>query len=243
MKPIKFLATMIVVSTVFSFSACNSGTEEKKEASTDTSATTTAPVAPVVAPAGPTLAMIIRHKVADYSTWKMGYDGHDSNRVANGLHNYVVSRGTNDSNMVLVALKMDDVDKAKAFANSKDLKDRMKSLGIKGAPMVDFIESVLNDTTGIQSTVRVMVKHQVKDWDAWKKSFDSHQQTRIDAGLIDRVVAHTVGDTHHVTLVFAVTDIDKANAFMKSEDLKAKMKEAGVEGMPDIFFYKIVQKY
>jgi uncharacterized protein YeaO (DUF488 family) len=101
----------------------------------------------------------------------------------------------------------------------------------------------MNDTTAIQSTVRVMVRHKVKDWDIWKKAFDSHMQTRMDAGLTDRVVAHSVGDNHSVTLVFAVSDKAKAKAFMNSDDLKTKMKEGGVEGAPDMFFYQVVQKY
>jgi hypothetical protein len=138
---------------------------------------------------------------------------------------------------------MDDVEKAKAFAASPDLKAKMKEVGVTGVQVMDFIESVLNDTTAIQATVRVMIRHKVKDWDAWKKAFDSHKQTRTDAGLSDRVVAHTVGDNHNVTLVFAVADIDKAKAFMNSQDLKDKMKEAGVDGPPDIFFYRITQKY
>jgi ribosome-binding factor A len=88
-----------------------------------------------------------------------------------------------------------------------------------------------------------MIRSKVKDWDTWKKSFDSHIQKRIDAGLTDRVISHTVGDTHQVTLVFAVADMAKATAFMNSQDLKDKMKEAGVEGPPDVFYYKVTQRY
>lgn len=101
----------------------------------------------------------------------------------------------------------------------------------------------MNDTTALQQTVRVMIKHKVKDWDAWKKAFDDHKQSRINAGLTDRVVAYTVGDNHMVTLVFAVTDMAKAKTFMNSKDLADKMKAGGVEGPPSIFFYNIVKKY
>jgi hypothetical protein len=187
--------------------------------------------------------MTITHKVADYDKWKASYDSHDSVRLASGLHNYVIARGTDDPNMVMVALKMDDVNKAKEFANSPGLKDRMKKAGVTGPTAIDHTETVLNDTTAIQQTVRLMVKHKVKDWDAWKKSFDSHKQTRIDNGLADRVVGHTVGDNHRVTVVFAITDEAKAKAFMKSKDLKDKMAEAGVDGPPSFFWYRIAAKY
>ena len=243
MKHVKFFATLGVAAGMVFFSACNSG-KDKKAADNPADTTTAKMDTPAAAPSGPMNTMIVRIKVADYAKWKPAYEAHDSSRLANGLHNYVIGRGTEDSNMLLVAMIMDDANKAKAFADSKDLKDKMKESGVVGAPAVmDFLEAVMNDSTAIKATVRVMIRHKVKDWDAWKKSFDSHKQARMDAGLTDKVVGHTVGDTHNVTLVFAVSDMDKAKAFMNSQDLKDKMKEAGVEGAPDIFFYKIAHKY
>ncbi len=46
-----------------------------------------------------------------------------------------------------------------------------------------------------------------------------------------------------VSIVFAVTDMKKVMAFLKSSDLKEKMTKAGVDGTPTSFFYNIVQKY
>ncbi len=241
MKKLTFWAVLITAIGLTGIFSCNSASDEKKEESKTDSITPTA-VAPVN-PSGPLSVMIVRHKVADFAKWKTGYDSHDSARMANGLHNYVICRGTEDSNMVMVALLMDDVSKARTFAGSQDLKDRMKSIGVSGKPVIDFLEAVLNDTSSLQASTRTMIRHKVKDWDAWKKEFDSHKQARTDAGLSDRVVAHTAGDTHMVTLVFGVTDKAKADAFMKSEDLKNKMKAAGVEGPPDMYSYKVVQKY
>ena len=123
------------------------------------------------------------------------------------------------------------------------MQEVMKKAGVMGKPVIDFIEAVMNDTTALQQTTRLMIRATVSDWDAWKKGFDAHKQKRTDAGLTDRVVAHTVGDTKNVTLVFAVEDMANANAFLNSQDLKDRMKESGVQGKPDVFFYKIVQKY
>ncbi len=245
MKHVKFLATISVVAGMLFLSSCNSGKEKKADENTaDTSTVKTeTPAPPAPAPSGPTNIMTIKHKVANYAKWKPLYESHDSARQANGLHNYVIARGIEDSNMVLVALKMDDVDKAKAMAASPELKNRMKKAGVTGPASFDYNTTVMNDTTAIQQTVRLMVKHKVKDWDAWKKVFDDHKQARIDAGLTDRVVAHTIGDNHNVTLVFAVADVAKAKAFINSKDLKDKMKEGGVEGPPNFFFYRIVEKY
>ncbi len=121
------------------------------------------------------MIMTITHEVANYAKWKSAYDAHDSNRLAYGLHNYVICRGVEDSNKVMVALRMDDVNKAKEMGSSKELMERMKKMGVSKATM-EYTETVMNDTTAIQQTVRVMVKHKVKDWDTWKKAFDSRSR-------------------------------------------------------------------
>ncbi len=242
MKHFRFLATAFIAASTLFLGSCNSGKDKKTDVTTTD--TTTINETSVTAPSGPSSIMIIRHKVADYAKWKTGYESHDSFRIANGLHSYIIARGTEDSNTLLVAVRMDDVAKAKTFAASPELKAKMKEVGVVGAPtVVDFLESVMNDTTAIQATIRLMIRSKVKDWDAWKKSFDGHIQARIDAGLTDRVISYTVGDNHNVTLVFAVADMDKAKTFLNSQDLKDKMKEAGVDGPPDFFFYKIAHKY
>lgn len=246
MKQFRFLATMLATSMSLFLFSCGSGDDEKKaeEKMADSSSAKPAEPAPVItAPAKPADLLVIQHKVANYAKWKPFYDGHDSVRKANGLSNYVIARGIDDPNMVLIALKMSDLDKAKAMAGSQELKDRMKKAGVLGMPTINYVEEVWQDTATIPQTARVRVTHKVKDWDAWKKEFDSHKQARMDAGLIDRVVGHLIGDDHTVTLVFAITDMAKAKAFMKSKDLKDKMDKAGVEGPPSIFFYNIVEKY
>jgi len=242
MKKLKFFATLAVAVSVILLS-CNSGDNKTSDAAADTTAAkkdSVAPPAPVSA--GPVMIMTIKHKVANYAKWKLGYDAHDSIRLSYGLHNYVVCRGVEDSNMVMTALRMDDLNKAKEMGNSKELMERMKKMGVSN-PSIEYTETVANDTTAIQQTVRVMVKHKVKDWAVWKKAFDSHKQARMDAGLTDRVIGHIAGDDHSVILVFAVADIAKAKAFLGSKDLKDKMDEAGVVGPPDSFFYRVVAKY
>ena len=245
MKQLKFFAQLCAV--VLFLSSCNNAGDKKTADTTADTTTTkkdtvaTPPPAPV--PAAPMLSMTATFKVANYAKWKKGYDMHDSARLANGLHNYVIARGTEDSNKVLVAVRMDDVNKAKAFAADKDLKTRMAKSGVIGVPAFDFIETVMRDTTDIQKTVRLMIKSTVKDWDIWKKGFDKHIQVRKDSGLVDRLVGHTIGDPTHITLVFAVGDMAKAKAFLASKDLKDRMAESGVVGKPNMFFYKVVEKY
>ncbi len=249
MKRLRFLATVsIAACMLFFISSCNSGEKKADESttaadsSTAVAVTTPAKTSEPAAATKPPNVLVITHKVANYAKWKPMYDAHDSLRQAYGLHNYVVSRGLDDSNMVMVALHMDDAAKAKVFTELPNLKETMKKGGVLGAPTISYVDVQMVDTSA-NSQIRLRMTHKVKDWDAWKKEFDSHKQVRMDAGLIDRSLGYSIGDNHKVSIVFAVSDIKKAKAFLSSKDLKDKMTAAGVEGPPTVFFYNVVQKY
>ena len=246
MKQVRFLATTFTASMLI-LSSCSSGDDTKTEDSTATATTTTAAekVPENKVPAKPSNVMVMQFKVADFAKWQSKFESkeRDSTRRSYGLTNYVAGRGLDDPNKVIAILKMDDANKAKELTASQGMKDRMKEAGVTGTPAFQYLEVVMDDNSPIDQTNRLMMTHKVKDWDAWKKEFDSHKQVRIDAGLIDRALGHDINDNHQATIVFAVTDLAKAKAFLQSQDLKDRMEKAGVEGKPTSFFYNIVKMY
>src|SRR6187401_1401970 len=249
MKQVRFLATSFAASMLMLLSSCNSGDDKKTEETTTNTATetTTAPEkAPETTPP-PKLSnvMIMHFKVADFAKWQSKYESkeRDSIRRASGLSNYLVGRGSDDANKVIVFLRMEDASKAKALTASQGMKDRMKEAGVTGTPSFIYMEVVMDDNSPIEQTNRLLMLEKVKDWDAWKKVFDENKQLRIDGGLIDRGIGHAIDDNHKVSVVFAVTDMKKAKAFIQSKELKDKMEKAGVEGKPIPFFYNIVKMY
>src|SRR5215813_6068283 len=101
MKQSKFLLMLFGACMTFFLISCGSG-EEKKAAdtTTDTAAATTtttepAPVNTIVTT--PTNMVVVRHKVANFAKWMEAYDADDSNRLAAGLHSYVIERDEKDS--------------------------------------------------------------------------------------------------------------------------------------------------
>lgn len=155
----------------------------------------------------------------------------------------MIGRGVKDSNMVIVALWMDDFEKAKAFTELPDLKTAMQKGGVVGKPEISFMDLQMLDSSKLETPFRMMVTHQVKDYVAWKASFDSHKQVRIDANMTDRAIGYEMGNNKKVSVVTAVNDMAKAEAFSTSKELKDRMQEAGVEGPPTIFFYRMAKKY
>lgn len=247
MKQLKFLSTLCIACS-FLFSSCGGGDEKTTDTATTTDSTVTSespatsetPVSTVNT--NPQTIMIVRHKVNDFDKFKASYDEHDSLRQAFGMHSYVIGRGADDANMVMVAVRADDVDKAKAFAKDASLKAAMKKAGVTGAPSIGLTTFVYIDSAE-KSDLRAMMNFTVKDWDTWKKAFDNSTQVRKDNGLSERAYGYDVDDNHKVTLVLGINDTAKANAFWKSDLVKQRRAEGGVEGEVKRFIYHVVQKY
>lgn len=237
---------MFVCATVTAFlTSCGGGGGEKTTTDTiitDSPTVSAAPVANTITTT-PQNMVIVKHKVANFAKWIVVYDEHDSSRLANQIHSYVIGRGVQDSNMVLIAMKADDMDKAKTFAKDPGLKKAMQKGGVTGTPSFSFVTLTFQDTAIIDSDIRSRSTFTVKDWDAWQKAFEEGRQERQDNGLVVRAYGHDVDDNHKVTLVVAVTDTAKANAYWKSDMLKQRRTAAGVIGEPERFIFRIARRY
>ncbi len=225
MKKILFGFSAIAL---ISFLSCSSGGEKKAEESA------------VTIPADSSIMMMVRFPVADYSAFNAIYLSHDSLRDAFGISKFMLGREMEDSSKVIVLEKIADVARAKEFSTSPVLKEGMDQAGISGAPAFDYFNVIRNDNSPIAFKDRVMIKHRVKDFDAWLKVYDAEgMAARAENGMIDRGLARGADDPNIVYIVFAISDMAKAQARSSSPELQAKMMEAGVEGPPEIVMYTI----
>jgi hypothetical protein len=248
MKQSKFLLMLLGAATTFFLISCGGSEDKKNSDSTTTDTTTATTTTTELAPVNtiittPQNMVIVRHKVADFAKWMVAYEGDDSNRLANGLHSYVISRDDKDSNIVMVAMKADDLAKAKAFSKNPTLKKAMQQGGVKGAPSIKYYTMVFQDTATIDSKLRTASMFKVKDWDTWKKSFDSTRALNSDIGLKARAYGHDPDDNHNVIIVAAVLDTAKAHAYWNSDMLKQRRAASGVVGTPERLVYTVVKRY
>jgi quinol monooxygenase YgiN len=233
----KFLTPILIVVFTVAFLSCKNNKTEKVEPEKAMPKDTTTAVAVFE----PFKVIVIKHKVVDYDKWRKGYDAHDSMRQAYGIKHYIVGRGIDNPNMIVIINKFSDVQKAKDFSVLPNLKEVMKKAGVIGKPEFSYYDVIRDDSTKIDQKDRLMVTHRVKDFDAWLKVYDAEGTAkRMEEGLIDRGMARSIDDPNVVTLVFAVTDMKKAKESMTSEAKKKLMMDAGVEGAPEMFYYKIV---
>jgi hypothetical protein len=84
--------------------------------------------------------MIVRHPVQDFSTWKPHFDAHQSQQHQHGLKLLHLLRNTENKNDLTIHFEVTDVEKAKQFIQSNDLKETMQKAGVIGKPEILFLK-------------------------------------------------------------------------------------------------------
>ena len=239
---------LLFVALPFILLSCGGGaTDNTEQTGSDTATTTTTPE-PSAAPVNtilttPETMIMVLLKVSSYQKWLSVHKTGDSMRRADGIHDYVIGRGIRDSNMVLVAMKADDLEKAKAHSKSPGMKKALKDAGVIGSPEISYITTTWQDTVNIGDAIRSRTIMTVKGWSAWEKNFKEGVQERLDNGITDRAYGYDATDSNKVSLVTAVTDTTKAFAYYASDALKKRRAAGGVTGEPKRFLFRIVKRY
>jgi heme-degrading monooxygenase HmoA len=84
--------------------------------------------------------MLVRHKVADYEKWKPAFDTHGLTRQANGSRGGQLFRNASDPNELVALFEWDDLEKARQFAQSEDLREVMQGAGVVDHPDIYFLK-------------------------------------------------------------------------------------------------------
>ena len=83
--------------------------------------------------------MLIRQKVKDFAEWKRAYDTHLPKRAAAGLKEKQLLRGADNPNEIFALFEAQDLTRARAFAESADLKEIMQKAGVIDRPDIHFL--------------------------------------------------------------------------------------------------------
>ena len=82
----------------------------------------------------------------------------------------------------------------------------------------------------------LLVRHKVSDFSTWKAAYGAHLPARQKAGLKQEHLLRSIDDPNEVILLFEAEDVQKAQEFGNSSDLREAMQKAGVVDKPDIYF-------
>ena len=71
-------------------------------------------------------SMFIKHRVADYAKWKPVFDEHEALRTEYGTVGHSLHRDADDPNVIIIAFRVSDLNRAKEFAASEELRSAME---------------------------------------------------------------------------------------------------------------------
>ena len=82
----------------------------------------------------------------------------------------------------------------------------------------------------------LIIRHTIKDYAMFKKTFDGHKAAQTAAGLSNPRIYRSADNPNETVILFDAQDVAKAKAFGASPDLKSAMTAAGVVDKPDVYF-------
>ncbi len=84
--------------------------------------------------------VLIRTKVQDYAQWRPVFDEDGVNRQANGSRGGQLFRSASDPNELVILFEWDNLEKARQFSQSEDLRQAMQRSGVAGQPDIYFLK-------------------------------------------------------------------------------------------------------
>jgi len=88
----------------------------------------------------------------------------------------------------------------------------------------------------------MIVRQRVANFDAWKKVFDRLEDVRQQHGFTGHSVHRDAIDPNLVIVVMRARTLEEAKRYGASPVLREAMKEAGVDGVPEISFLSDVEE-
>ena len=76
----------------------------------------------------------------------------------------------------------------------------------------------------------------VKDFNAWRTSYNGHEKDRATAGITNGRVFQSPSDPNDVVILQDVSDVAKARTWLGSSEMKSVLEKSGVVGSPNFRF-------
>ncbi len=86
--------------------------------------------------------VMVLHHVEDYDRWKPVFDGDSVTRKDRGSKGAFILRNNDDPNHLVVLTEWENLENAKNFVESEELKNTMVKAGVIGRPAVFYLEEI-----------------------------------------------------------------------------------------------------
>ncbi|MFO7526730.1 MAG: hypothetical protein R6W68_14855 [Ignavibacteriaceae bacterium] len=82
----------------------------------------------------------------------------------------------------------------------------------------------------------ILIHHKIEEYNKWKPAFDNHSDARAENGSKGGKVFRNADDPNDIFVLLEISSIENAKKFVSSDSTREAMKNAGVIGMPEIYF-------
>lgn len=131
-------------------------------------------------------------------------------------------------------MALSDQNRAKEFAGSDELRQRMKASGVLGAPEITYVTPVREALVWDRQLPAIIHSHSVADFDRWLEGYDGAASLRRENGIIGQAANRSLEDPSVAIVYHQAESFETLRAFLDNDELKAKMQEAGVTSAPDV---------
>ena len=184
----------------------------------------------------PPAAVLVRCRVADFDTWFEAFNSHEDVRRAAGILGHHINRAEDDPNDVSLYMALSDLDKAKEFAASDELRERMQASGVISAPELTYMTPVREAIVRDRELPSFILQHSVADFDSWLEGYDRAAELQTEHGIVGQAANRSLDDPSVAIVYHQAESFDTLRAFLAQDELKAKMEEAGVTSEPQVQF-------
>lgn len=184
----------------------------------------------------PPAAVILTHEVADFATWKSVFDGHEGARKAAGFLGHHINRHVDNPNLLSVYLAVSDVEKARAFAASDDLRQTMSAAGVTSVPTAVWVTPVAEAIVWDRELPAMLISHQVAQFDTWLEGYAAAAAVRTQGGIVGAAANQLIEEPNTALIYHQAESLDALKAFMANPGLKDAMQKAGVTSAPVVTF-------
>ena len=84
----------------------------------------------------------------------------------------------------------------------------------------------------------LVILHRVRDYAAWRQVYDAFKPQQDAGGVTAASVHRAKDDPNNILVLHSFNTVAEAEAFIGSDELRAAMQGAGVEGHPRLEIYE-----
>ncbi len=176
----------------------------------------------------PPAALIVSYQVADFDAWNAVFEDNEQHRIDHGFLGHHVNRDESDPSRLAIFLTVGDVDRAKAILTSDEVESFLARAGVTTAPEFTWLTPARAAVIWDRELPAMTLRHHVEDFDAWLARYDEGDELRRLNGIIGHAANRWLDDPSGVLVYNQAESFDTLRSHLRSDDLRAAMKEAGV---------------